>query len=104
MTILVPTTSRRIPRTTGTDQVTEDLLAFQINAAAFFMEEDLLTELEQVECPNDFDRAFEDFFYQIPVEIREKVFPVPPEATGSTAGSGMVANPPPQVRGYGQKT
>ncbi len=72
------------------------------------MEEDLLAELEQVEFPNDFDRAFEDFFYQIPAEVRKKVFPAPPEApaeeTGSTAGSSMAANTPPQARVYRQKT
>jgi len=77
-TILTPTTAHRIPRTAGADCVVSKLLEFEINASAFFMETDQLAALESEGFANDFDCAFDDFFYQIPVEIRRQVFPLPP--------------------------
>ena len=35
-----------------------------------------LEGLQTGDFVNDFDRAFEDFFHQIPKELRWKVFPV----------------------------
>ncbi len=81
-TIFTPKTAHRIPRTTGTDCVVAKLLEFDINASAFLMEPDLLASLESEDFANDFDRAFDDFYYQIPVEIRRQVFPLPPEVEG----------------------
>lgn len=74
--ILVPTTANRIPWTENALGVVDRLLDFQINASAFLMDVELLEELETADFANDFDRAFEDFFYQIPEELRWKVFPV----------------------------
>lgn len=84
--VLVPTTANRIPWTENARGVVDRLLDFQINASAFLMEAELLEELEAAEFTNDFDRAFEDFFYQIPEELRWKVFPVDldEETTGET--------------------
>lgn len=97
-TILTPTTAHRIPLTPNANGVVFKLLKFGINASAFFMESDLIASLENEGFANDFDRAFEDFFYQIPAEIRGKVFPPPPEeksspaSPGAPVGSGMAAN------------
>ncbi len=96
--ILTPVTANRIPRTENADGVVAGLLEFGINASAFFMEADQLDALGNENFVNDFDRSFEDFFYQIPSEIRGKVFPPPPEEKPSPAApedalsSGMAAN------------
>lgn len=74
--VLAPTTANRIPWTENAQAVVDRSLEFQINAAAFLMEAKHLEELETEDFVNDFDRAFEDFFYQIPEELRWKVFPV----------------------------
>jgi hypothetical protein len=104
-TILTPVTANRIPRTENADEVVAKLLEFGINASVFFMEADQLDALENENFANDFDRAFEDFFYQIPAEIRGQVFPPPPDEESSPAtpeepppsGSGMAANRQPQT-------
>ncbi|CAN5625660.1 hypothetical protein BH09VER1_BH09VER1_14180 [soil metagenome] len=85
--VLVPTTANRIPSTENAQGVVDRLLDFQINASAFLMDVELLEELETADFANDFDRAFEDFFYQIPEELRWKVFPVKldEETTGGPA-------------------
>lgn len=88
--VLVPTTANRIPWTENAQAVVDRLLDFQINASAFLMDAEHLEELETEEFTNDFDRAFEDFFYQIPEELRWKVFPV--KLVDETAGE---ASPPP---------
>lgn len=103
-TILTPVTTHRIPRTENSDGIVAKLLEFDINASAFFMEADQLEALENENFVNDFDRAFEDFFYQIPPDIRRKVFPTPPDEESSPvppeeptpSGSGMAANRHPQ--------
>lgn len=82
--VLVPTTANRIPWTENAQGVVDRLLDFQINASTFLMEAEHLEELETQDFANDFDRAFEDFFYQIPEELRRKVFPV--ELEEETAG------------------
>ncbi|HRJ72617.1 MAG TPA: hypothetical protein PLS03_10345 [Terrimicrobiaceae bacterium] len=74
--ILVPTTANRIPWTENAQGVVARLLDFQINASAFLMDARELEDLQTEDFVNDFDRAFEDFFYQIPKELRWKVFPV----------------------------
>lgn len=74
--VLVPTTANRIPGTENAQAVVTRLLDYQINAAAFFMDTEHLESLETDDFPNDFDCAFEDFFYQIPEELRWKVFPI----------------------------
>lgn len=106
-TILTPTTAHRIPLTANADEVVFKLLELGINASAFFMEAEQLASLENEDFANDFDRAFEDFFYQIPPEIRGKVFPPPPEEKPSPSapekplGSGMAANRQPQALQHG---
>ncbi len=106
-TILTPTTAHRIPLTANADEVVFKLLELGINASAFFMEADRLDAMENEDFANDFDRAFEDFFYQIPLEIRGKVFPPPPEEKSSPTepkeppGSGMAANRQPQALQHG---
>ena len=96
--VLVPTTSHRIPLTANAEGVVRKLLAFDLNASAFFMEAEQLDTLESDGFVNDFDRAFEDFFYQIPTDVRKKVFPAPPETSveekTSPSDSGMVSNRP----------
>lgn len=82
--VLVPTTAHRIPWTENAEAAVNRLRDFQINASAFLMDSELLEELETTDFANDFDRAFEDFFYQIPEELRRKVFPV--ELEEETAG------------------
>lgn len=77
--VLVPTTAHRIPWTPNAQRVVDLLLEVQINASAFLMEAEYLEELKTTEFANDFDQAFEDFFYQIPEELRWKVFPVKQE-------------------------
>lgn len=74
--ILVPTTANRIPWSENAQAVVNRLLGFQINATALLMDAEHLEELETESFLNDFDRAFEDLFYQIPKELRRKVFPV----------------------------
>lgn len=74
--ILVPTTANRIPWTENAQAVMARLLDFQINASAFLMDAGQLDDLKAEVCENDFDRAFEDLFYQIPKELWWEVFPV----------------------------
>lgn len=98
-TILTPVTANRIPRTVGAEFLVEKLLLFEINASAFLMDANQLAEIESGGFSNDFDCAFEDLFYQIPPEIRGKVFPLEPEPEApvtspvdeSSAGPGMVS-------------
>lgn len=74
--ILVPTTANRLPWTENAQGVVDKLLDFQINASAFLMDAEELEDLKTEEFANDFDRAFEDLFFQIPQELRWKVFPI----------------------------
>jgi len=72
--ILVPTTANRIPWTENAQSVVIKLLDFQINASAFLMDARQLEDLIAEGSVNDFETAFEDLFYQIPEEVRWKIF------------------------------
>jgi len=74
--ILVPTTANRIPWTENAQNVVTRLLDFQINASAFLTDAERMDDLRAEGFENDFDRAFEDLFYQIPKELWREVFPV----------------------------
>lgn len=74
--ILIPTTADRIPWTENAQAVVARLLDFRINASAFLMDAGQLDDLKAEGFENDFDRAFDDLFYQIPKELWWEVFPV----------------------------
>lgn len=89
-TTLIPTTAHRILRTANAEDVVRQLLSFGINASAFLMDPEQIESLETEEFVNDFDCAFEDFFYQIPEELRWEIFPVEEE----TKKDGETKEPP----------
>lgn len=94
--ILAPITAHRVPRTPNAEAVVARLRDFDINASAFLMDAELLKSLEDGNFVDDFDRAFEDFYYQIPASIRREIFPAPPADkpmdVHSSRSGGMAAN------------
>lgn len=78
-TIISPTTANRITSSPGAAKLVGELLGRGFNAAAFVMDEDLLTAAEAKGFRNDLDRALADLIRQLPSTVLAAVFPPPPE-------------------------